>query len=68
MIRKSEEQGMQLIDDALFELYKEGLIDRDEALSHADSANELRLKIKLLEQKSVNHASLNSISLIDKYQ
>ena len=68
VIKKSAEQGMQLIDDDLFELFKKGLIDRDEALTHADSANELRLKIKLLEQKSVSQPSLSSISLIDKFQ
>jgi twitching motility protein PilU len=68
VIKKSREQGMQLIDDALFYLYKDGLIDRDEALNHADSSNELRLKIKLLENPSISDTNLSSISLIDKFQ
>ena len=68
VIRKSAEEGMQLIDDALLELFKQGLIDKEEALSHADSANELRLKIKLLDQKLVTQANLSNISLIDKFQ
>ncbi|MCZ6626407.1 MAG: hypothetical protein O7B35_19580 [Deltaproteobacteria bacterium] len=34
-------------DHALFTLYKEGKIDLDQALVYADSANNLRLKIKM---------------------
>jgi twitching motility protein PilU len=38
---------MQTFDQALFELYKQGTISYDVALAHADSANDLRLMIKL---------------------
>jgi twitching motility protein PilU len=38
---------MQTFDQALFQLYKEGEITRDDALLYADSANEVRLMIKL---------------------
>jgi twitching motility protein PilU len=38
---------MRTFDWSLFELYNEGLISYDEAIKNADSANELRLNIKL---------------------
>jgi twitching motility protein PilU len=38
---------MQTFDGALFELVAEGAIDQVEALKHADSANNLRLRLKL---------------------
>jgi twitching motility protein PilU len=44
---KSTEVGMRTFDWSLFELYSNGLIGYDEAIRHADSANELRLNIKL---------------------
>jgi twitching motility protein PilU len=44
---KSREQGMQTYDQALFDLYKTGQITYEDALSHADSSNDLRLLIKL---------------------
>jgi twitching motility protein PilU len=40
-------EGCQTFDQALFELYREGKIALDQALANADSANNLRLKIKL---------------------
>ena len=44
---KSRELGMQTFDQALFDLYQEGKISFEEAIRNADSANEVRLKIKL---------------------
>jgi twitching motility protein PilU len=44
---KSRELGMKTFDYSLFELYNEGVISYDEAIRNADSANELRLNIKL---------------------
>jgi twitching motility protein PilU len=44
---KSQEQGMRTFDWSLFELYNDGVIAYDEAIRNADSANELRLNIKL---------------------
>ena len=41
------QEGCQTFDQALFLLYKEGKISWDNALINADSANNLRLKIKL---------------------
>jgi len=47
IMQKSENLGMQTFDTALFRLYTEGRINLDEALKNADSANNLRLRIKL---------------------
>jgi len=47
IMSRSRELGMRTFDWALFELYNDGLISFDEALRNADSANELRLNIKL---------------------
>jgi twitching motility protein PilU len=41
------QEGCQTFDQALFALYKQGAISLEQALVHADSANNLRLKIKL---------------------
>jgi twitching motility protein PilU len=47
IMHKSRELGMCTFDQALFELYNKGLIGYDEAIRNADSANGLRLQIKL---------------------
>src|SRR6185369_14188124 len=47
IMQKSQELGMRTFDNSLFELYNEGVITFDEAIRNADSANELRLNIKL---------------------
>ncbi len=47
LMKKSNELGMQTFDQALYELYDSGEITYEDALSHADSPNDLRLMIKL---------------------
>lgn len=47
VMSKSEAQGMQTFDSALYKLYEEGKISLEEALKNADSKNNLRLKISL---------------------
>lgn len=47
VIKKSTNLGMQTFDQALYKLYKDGVITYETALTHADSANDLRLMIKL---------------------
>jgi len=54
---KSKELGMQTFDQALFELYSQGRISYDEAVKNADSANEVRLKIKLAKEVSTEDDS-----------
>jgi twitching motility protein PilU len=43
--KESGEQGMQNFDGALLELYKDGTITLEEAMSHADSRSNLEAKI-----------------------
>jgi twitching motility protein PilU len=47
LMGKSRELGMRTFDWSLFELYNDGEISYEEAIRNADSANELRLNIKL---------------------
>jgi len=54
IMAKSENLGMQTFDAALFKLQQAGKITLDEALKNADSANNLRLRIKLAEGGSVD--------------
>src|SRR6201996_9275616 len=53
IMQKSRELGMMTFDVSLFELYNEGAIGYDEAIRNADSANELRLNIKLKSTRGV---------------
>jgi twitching motility protein PilU len=48
---KSRELGMCTFDAALFDLYDAGAIAFEEAIRNADSANELRLNIKLKSKR-----------------
>jgi twitching motility protein PilU len=47
IMEKSLELGMQTFDGALYALVVEGAISEEEALKHADSVNNLRLRLKL---------------------
>jgi twitching motility protein PilU len=46
-MKKGGQAGMRTFDQALYELYRAGHITVEEALRNADSANEVRLMIKL---------------------
>jgi twitching motility protein PilU len=46
---RSLQDGMQTFDQSLYALYKEGKIELEEALNHADSRDGLALKIRLAE-------------------
>ncbi|MCB1787148.1 MAG: PilT/PilU family type 4a pilus ATPase [Chromatiaceae bacterium] len=46
-MEQGKEHGMVTFDQSLYELYVEGAITLDEALSHADSRNNLALRIRL---------------------
>lgn len=64
---KSTNLGMRTFDQALYELYKDGEITYDDALHHADSANELRLMIKLDKKigiKDEESTKLDGITLV----
>ncbi len=51
IMTKSRELGMRTFDWTLFELYNDGFIGYEEAIRNADSANELRLNIKLKSKR-----------------
>jgi twitching motility protein PilU len=57
IMSKSENAGMQTFDSALFKLYESGKISFEDALKNADSANNLRLQIKLRSSRGVPEGS-----------
>ncbi len=57
LMKKSNELGMQTFDQALYELYDAGEITYEDALSHADSSNDLRLMIKLGSESDAQYLS-----------
>ncbi|PLW70974.1 PilT/PilU family type 4a pilus ATPase [Pseudohalioglobus lutimaris] len=50
LMAKSTELGMQTLDQSLTKAYKEGLITKEDAVNYADSANDVRLAIKMHER------------------
>lgn len=57
LMKKSTELGMQTFDQALYDLYDRGEITYEDALAHADSANDLRLLIKLGSETDAEYLS-----------
>ncbi len=53
---KSENNGMKTFDSALFDLATAGRISAEEAIKNADSANNLRLRLKLANKSSEKEA------------
>ena len=66
-MKKSNDQGMQTFDHALFEMLQDGAITIEEAMRNADSVNDLRLKIKLSDGDTsmVDSVIADSMSLED---
>lgn len=60
LMKRSGEVGMQTFDESLFQLYRDGEITYDAALQHADSANDLRLMIKLESETDGDHLRLKT--------
>jgi twitching motility protein PilU len=66
LMKRSRQQGMMTFDVALFELYKQGEISYEDAIRHADSANEVRLMIKLDKESPEKLAdAMADVSLLD---
>ena len=57
LMTRSTEQGMQTFDQALYALYDEGLITYEDAMTYADSKNDLRLLIKLQSETDASYLS-----------
>ncbi len=64
----SNHHGMVTFDQCLFRMYKEGRITYDEAIRHADSANEVRLAVKMSEGGDANSLAegLQGVELLDQ--
>ncbi|CAE6917610.1 Type IV pilus ATPase PilU [Pseudomonas marincola] len=56
IMEKSRNLGMQTFDQALIDLVHEGVIDEEEAVKNADSANNVRLRLKLYRDNPENQA------------
>jgi twitching motility protein PilU len=54
-MEESLESGMESFDQCLFRMYKEGRVEREEALRAADSRDGLALKFRLSEGSSGEH-------------
>jgi len=52
VMAKSTQMGMQTLDQSLLQAYKEDDISEEDALRYADSANDMRLKIKMFDSGS----------------
>ncbi|MBK1723312.1 PilT/PilU family type 4a pilus ATPase [Thiocystis violacea] len=68
LMKRSGEQGMITFDQALFNLFQEGEITYEDALRYADSANEVRLMIKLqggTAQRAATDRSIDGITLVE---
>ena len=62
-MKKGKEAGMQTFDMALYALYKQDVIDYEQAIHHADSPNDLRLMIKLDSSDASGLGSLSNVSI-----
>ena len=66
LMKRSTEQGMITFDQALYNLYQEGEISYEDAILYADSANEVRLMIKLGGARPENlNTGMGAVSLVD---
>ena len=65
VMEKSVDQGMKTFDQALLGLFHAGEISEEEALRNADSANNLRLKIKLANDGHVGGSGSLSLESSD---
>lgn len=67
LMKRSTEHGMVTFDQALYKLYTDGEITYEDAILYADSANEVRLMIKLGGGDAERHAArMSTVSLLDE--
>ncbi|MGQ0799740.1 MAG: PilT/PilU family type 4a pilus ATPase [Pseudomarimonas sp.] len=67
VMKESTNLGMRTFDQSLFELYQAGEISYEDALRHADSSNEVRLRIKLSQGGDAHTLSqgLDGVELVE---
>ena len=70
VMKESTNLGMKTFDQALVDLYHAGEISYEDALRHADSANEVRLKIKLAQGGDANSLSqgMDGVELVESQE
>ncbi len=67
LMKKSTQQGMITFDQALYDLHAAGEITYEDAIQHADSANEVRLMIKLGKSGPNQYGTaFEGVSLVDE--
>jgi twitching motility protein PilU len=68
VMKESTNLGMKTFDQSLFDLYQAGEISYEDALRHADSANEVRLRIKLAQGGDAHTLSqgLDGVELLEQ--
>ncbi|HED17787.1 MAG TPA: PilT/PilU family type 4a pilus ATPase, partial [Gammaproteobacteria bacterium] len=67
LMKKSGQQGMKTFDQALYELYLAKEITYEDAIHYADSANEVRLLIKLGETSPEQFgATMDGVTLLEE--
>ncbi|GIW45585.1 MAG: twitching motility protein PilU [Candidatus Binatia bacterium] len=64
-MENSTQEGGQTFDQALYDLYAQGRITEEQALANADSANNLRIRIKQLEISRKHPVQRKLASLAD---
>jgi len=67
LMTRSTEAGMQTFDQALYDLYQKGEITYEDAVRYADSANDLRLMVKLHDEQKMKKigSTLEGVTLVD---
>lgn len=65
VMKQSRDSGMQTFDQALFDLYEEGVIKYEDALRNADSVNDLRLQIKLNSKRGHKQDDTTGLSVVE---
>jgi twitching motility protein PilU len=67
LMRKSNQHGMKTFDQALYDLFTSGEITYEDAIHSADSANELRLMIKLGDKAAIENMdnSIDGMTLVE---
>jgi twitching motility protein PilU len=68
IMKESTHHGMVTFDQSLLQLYQDGAIGYEDALRHADSANDVRLAVKLSEGADSESLSgkLQDLNLVDE--
>ena len=64
VMKDSREQGMQTFDQHLLELFESTLISESDALGYADSANDLKLAIKLARSRNYDDSNPHKLSVL----